>query len=307
MDISVIICSHNPRPDYLQRVLDALKAQTLPKEQWELLLIDNASKEPLAGQWDLSWHPRARHIQEEELGLTPARLRGIKESQGDLLVFVDDDNIIAPDYLQQALKIAGDFPFLGAWCGRIDPEFEVEPPEWSRRFWSYLALRQIQESYWSNIKTDYSILPCGAGLCVRKNVAEIYAQKANGEIHSRSMDRKGQLLTSCGDTDLALTACNLHQGYGLFAEMKLLHLIPKERLTEDYLLRLEEGIAYSSSLLRFLRSLESPRSSTSSFARQYLGKIRRRLTMKRLDRLVLEARLRGWNKANEEFAKSTQS
>jgi hypothetical protein len=48
----------------LRRVLDALKAQTLPKEQWELLLIDNASKEPLAESWDLSWHPHARHIRE---------------------------------------------------------------------------------------------------------------------------------------------------------------------------------------------------------------------------------------------------
>jgi len=37
--VSVIICTHNPRPDYLQRVLDALKAQTLPKENWELLLM----------------------------------------------------------------------------------------------------------------------------------------------------------------------------------------------------------------------------------------------------------------------------
>ena len=74
MNISVVICSHNPREDYLRRVLAALKAQTLPKEQWELLLIDNASKEPLAGRW-VFWHPYARIIRENQLGLTPARLR----------------------------------------------------------------------------------------------------------------------------------------------------------------------------------------------------------------------------------------
>src|SRR5438045_2554303 len=88
-DISVVICTHNPRPDYLRRVLEALRNQTLPKKQWELLLIDNASSEPVAGNWDLKWHPNARHIGEYELGLTPARLRGIKESCGELLVFVD--------------------------------------------------------------------------------------------------------------------------------------------------------------------------------------------------------------------------
>src|ERR1022692_4717847 len=100
MKFSVIICTHNPRPDYLRRTLDALKAQTLPKEQWELLLIDNASKEPLADTWDLSWHPQARHIREEALGLTRARLCGISQSKGELLVFVDDDNVLSADYLE---------------------------------------------------------------------------------------------------------------------------------------------------------------------------------------------------------------
>jgi len=47
--------------------------QTLPLEQWELLVIDNASNEPLLKVWDLSCHPHARHIREEELGLTPIR------------------------------------------------------------------------------------------------------------------------------------------------------------------------------------------------------------------------------------------
>lgn len=56
--LSVIICTHNSRTNYMRRVLDALDAQTLPKEQWELLLIDNASREKSANIWDLSWHPR---------------------------------------------------------------------------------------------------------------------------------------------------------------------------------------------------------------------------------------------------------
>ena len=125
--VSVIICSHNPREDYLRRVLDALKAQTLPAKDWELLLIDNASKEPLAKRVDLSWHPNARHIREDKVGLTHARLRGIAESKLDLLVFVDDDNVLRADYLQAALKINAAWPQLGAWGGSCVPEFETEP------------------------------------------------------------------------------------------------------------------------------------------------------------------------------------
>ena len=71
--VSVILCTHNPRPDYLDRVLASLRGQTLPAEQWEFLLVDNASKQPLAETWDISWHSCGRHVREEELGLTGAR------------------------------------------------------------------------------------------------------------------------------------------------------------------------------------------------------------------------------------------
>ena len=129
LPVSVIICTHNPREDYLRRVLDALRAQTLPKEQWELLLVDNASHESLAGKWDLSWHPQARHLREEKTGLTHARLCGIAAAQGELLVFVDDDNVLRSDYLAACLKIASEHPHLGAWGGSCVAEYEIAPPE----------------------------------------------------------------------------------------------------------------------------------------------------------------------------------
>ena len=53
--ISVIICAHNPRPDSLRRVLDSLAAQTLSKERWELLIVDNASEDPLRGAEGGCW------------------------------------------------------------------------------------------------------------------------------------------------------------------------------------------------------------------------------------------------------------
>ena len=85
---------------------------------------------PVGNRWfgELKWHPNAHHIREEVLGLTPARLRGIEEAQGELLVFVDDDNLLDSGYLTNAVEICEDYPFLGAFGGSIDGEFEVEPP-----------------------------------------------------------------------------------------------------------------------------------------------------------------------------------
>jgi hypothetical protein len=85
MKLSVILCTHNPRLEYLSRTLEALRSQTVPRADWELGLIDNPSAEPLASRIDLSWHPEGRHIRPEDLGLAPARLSGIAETKGDLL------------------------------------------------------------------------------------------------------------------------------------------------------------------------------------------------------------------------------
>src|ERR1700758_5251153 len=99
MMLSVVICTHNPRPGYFAKCVEALRSQTLALSSWELVIVDNLSDTPLANCMDLAWHPEARVVREETLGLTPARLRGIRESQGKLLVFVDDDNVLDVDLL----------------------------------------------------------------------------------------------------------------------------------------------------------------------------------------------------------------
>lgn len=152
--VSVVIPTHNPRMDYLARVIDALRQQTLAKDLWELVIIDNGSREALAvassqssgvsrktNIVDLSWHPNARIVREEQLGLTFARLRGFAEAKGELIVLVDDDNVLAPDYLQTAMRLAQKHPKLGAFGGKCLPEFEVEPPEWLKARGKGLGLR----------------------------------------------------------------------------------------------------------------------------------------------------------------------
>jgi hypothetical protein len=256
--ISVIICTHNPRPDYFSRVLTALRQQTLPLSEWELLVIDNQSVEPLAGGVDLAWHPAARVIREETLGLTPARLRGIKESSGKLLVFVDDDNILAHDYLSEALQIALDYPNLGAWGGCLRGEFETAPPSWSQRYWPYLGVRQATEDRWSNDPRDWNSQPCGAGLCVRQAVANRYVADVAANPLKQALDRKGSDLSSCGDSDLVQTSRRFGLGFGVFVRLHLVHLIPAWRLSEEYLLRLVQGVTASVHILHFLREGSLP-------------------------------------------------
>lgn len=249
MRITVITCTHNPRSDYFARVLDALCRQTLSINDWEYVVIDNASVRAVEDAFDLSWHPRALILREETLGLTPARIRGIREAAGEILVFVDDDNVLDPDFLEQALRIADERPYLGAWSGQCRPGFEVPPAEWTRKYWGNLVIRQFDRDVWSNLPRLADTMPCGAGLVVRREVARCYVQLHEEGCRTVQLDRAGGALLSGGDNDLAACASEVGLGMGLISAMRLTHLIAPERLTLDYLKRLAEGISYSSVIL----------------------------------------------------------
>lgn len=252
--ISVIVCAHNPRPHYLRRVLQALREQTLPTAEWELLIVDNASSEPLTNWVDLAWHPHARHIRETTLGIAFARIRGIREANAPLLIFVDDDNVLDRDYLAQAKAMAAAHPELGAWSGNIQLEFEQPPPEWTRPYWQLLTEREVlQDAQACAVSHSLTTTPVGAGMCFRREVGLFYHEQWLKSPVRKLFGARGQSCTLGEDTDLALTACEMGMETGLFARLKLTHLMPPQRLTEDYLLRLARGVAMSSLLMRLDR------------------------------------------------------
>lgn len=257
--VSVIICAHNSRSDYLRRVVDGLKSQTLPVSRWELIFVDNASTEPLANSIPIGWHPGGRHVREDQLGLTSARLRGIRESKGQLLVFVDDDNVLGRTYLQSAVEIASAYPFIGAFGGSISGEFEVPPPRWLKRDHQMrLGICAIDRDYWSNSPVWSLATPFGAGMCVRRTVAEDYARKLAANPFRRSLGRTGSAMMAGEDLDLAWCAVDLGMGTGRFRALTMTHLISKRRLTWGYFTHLSAGIAASNVILKSLRGDANP-------------------------------------------------
>jgi glycosyltransferase involved in cell wall biosynthesis len=243
--VSVLLPTRNPHPGRLNRTLAGLRAQTLPTGKWELILVDNGSDESLAGRFDPSWHPQARIVREDEAGLTPARLRGIAEAQAPLLVFVDDDNVLAPDYLERTLELFAKYSGLGAAGGKVLPEFEVVPPSWIQEFFGLLALRDFgneprqQRGGQNALWPDFA--PVGAGLSVRRTGALAYADALNRDPARRALDRRGRSLGSGGDNDLVFTLLHAGGDVGYFPELQLTHLIPAGRLEAGYLARLNYG------------------------------------------------------------------
>jgi len=242
--ISVIICTHNPHAGRLARTLAGLRAQTLPVAQWECVLVDNASSPAIShNAHDLA---NLRIVREPEPGLTHARRRGLRETTSSLCVFADDDNVLAPDYLEQALGLSSAHPHVGAFGGRSLPEFETPPADWVREFFDLLALRDLGPKTIiapaENPPLTYPLCaPIGAGMVLRREAAQVWLDTPDRGL----TDRRGGELTSGGDNDIVLTLAFAGWGVAYFPELSLTHLIPQGRFNPIYLARLNRGIQKS--------------------------------------------------------------
>jgi glycosyltransferase involved in cell wall biosynthesis len=243
MTISVIIPTYNPQASVINQTLDGLKAQTLESSKWQLIIVDNNSTNRVLDELDIRWHPNAAIVKETKQGLTYSRLCGFRHAKSDIVIMVDDDNILAPDYLEQVIIIFKEHKQLGALGGRIDGKFDdFIPEDWTTQFWSMLAIRDfgdqpiMSETRLSNDYPDCS--PVGAGMAVRRLLLNAYVYVVNNNKIQVVTDRTANSLSSGGDNEIVINV--LKQGYavGYFPELSLQHIIPQSRLTVKYLSRL---------------------------------------------------------------------
>jgi glycosyltransferase involved in cell wall biosynthesis len=261
--ISVITPTLNPRLPYMERVFDALKQQTLPKTEWEYLLIDNGSEPPLEGRMDLSWHPQARILQEPKLGLTPARLRGFEEARGDLIIMVDDDCLLNADYLETARDLMEQYPHIGVLGAYIEGEFEKKPEEWMKQFVFTLCVATYlpeppMELQYAMARRSEGCTAAGAAMILRKNVADTYGALVRNDPFRSSLDRTGKALIGSGDTDIACTAIDLGMATGMSMRLRATHLIPANRVEFDYIRRLLYASNYGTGKLLVHRGWRAP-------------------------------------------------
>jgi hypothetical protein len=248
MHVTVVICTRNPHPGRFSRVLTALREQDLAPEEWDLLVVDNGSTQPVpAPDWPRPW--RARVITELRAGLFHARLAAIHSVQSPLIVFIDDDTIPHPACLRSLRDgFLGDDRLVAAGP-RIHPEFLSPPPDWLPEFAWALALRDLGPEPLSWALSDGSpfpsFTPIGAGLALRREALPAYlahARSQEAEICARSWIGQGK--GGCEDKDLVLTLIRAGGRVAYLPESILHHIIPPERLEPAYFDRLLPGLNF---------------------------------------------------------------
>jgi glucosyl-dolichyl phosphate glucuronosyltransferase len=132
MHITVILCTYN-RSESLLKALNSVAASSLPPSvAWEVLIVDNNSRDntrEVAQDFCKKYPDRFRYIFETQQGKSFALNTGIRQAQGDILAFMDDDVTVEPTWLQnltQALE-SGEWSGSG---GRIELEWPAAIPYW---------------------------------------------------------------------------------------------------------------------------------------------------------------------------------
>jgi glycosyltransferase involved in cell wall biosynthesis len=116
--VSVVIPSYNGART-MASTLDALDRQTLPREQFEVIVVDDASGDDTASIAEAGGAVVVRLA--ENAGVAAARNRGIAEAVAPVIAFIDDDCTADPDWLRALTEPFADESVDGVG-GQILPE-----------------------------------------------------------------------------------------------------------------------------------------------------------------------------------------
>ncbi|MFC1844711.1 glycosyltransferase family 2 protein [Thermodesulfobacteriota bacterium] len=133
MKVSVIIPTFN-RPGYLVQAVHSVLQQTHPV--FEIIIVDDGSSIPYRTKIDalkqLDGRISVFHLSKNK-GVSAARNYGLQKSQGDYILFLDDDDLLHPDMVESNLRILADDSEAGVVSSGYGMFFDETSPDtdWS--------------------------------------------------------------------------------------------------------------------------------------------------------------------------------
>lgn len=240
--ISVIICTYN-REKYIYNVLKSIALGTLEHDAYEIILVDNNCTDNTRKEVDhfcnVFPQVKLRYFVETNQGLSHARNRGIRESKGDILVYVDDDATVNPDYLKTYADWFASHPETDAAGGPVIPHYETgAEPKWMTYFIKRLLTGYL---YFGNKPGPFpgNNYPGGGNAAYRASVFEKVG------LYNVQLGRNGDSLTGGEEKDIFDKMKREGMQFVYLPNAILYHSIPGYKLEADYFNRLTTGIGQS--------------------------------------------------------------
>lgn len=258
MNVSIIICTYN-RAKYIGPLLESIVRNDFDKTRYEVVLVDNNSTDdtPQVCASFASAHPELllRYVQEQEQGLSAARNKGIREAEGEILIFVDDDALVDEHYISYYVEFLAEHPEVMAAGGPIEPQYETSEPDWMTKYTRALLCGWM--NYGSEVRAYPSgRYPGGGNACYRREVFDRVG------LFNTSLGRKGTSLMASEEKDIFDKMATQGMDVRYIPGPVLHHIIPQHKLEKDYFNRLTLQIGISEhkrtlalSPLKFIRRL----------------------------------------------------
>lgn len=282
--ISVVVCCFNSA-GRLSETMAHLAAQRVPPStSWEVIVVDNASTDGTANVATAEWRRHScgapfRVVEEPEPGLSAARRKALFEARYEYVLFCDDDNWLAADYVARAFEIMQANPAIGVLGGQSTPGCgEAALPAW---FYTFCGSYAVGSQGIQSGDISQRGYVWGAAMIVRARLLRALFDHGYQPILS---GRSGGKLRSGDDSEICKWF--LLAGYRLWFDETLIfrHFIPEARVTKEYLLAVHQGFAEAAPVLRAYDAFIARSRARAAVLRQPLQTLRSERAFLRTDR-----------------------
>ena len=238
--ISAVISTYN-RDKYLTGVLDSLLKQSLSYDQFEIVLVNNNSTDQteIISKAFEAQHPEVNFLYfvEKNQGLSHARNRGILESKGDYIAFVDDDAYLCKDYLKEVVEYMDAQSETDAIGGKILLQFEGTRPKWANKYLDPLWAAYNAGEEIVLFKNDS--YPIGCNMAFRSSVFE---KIGNFNVN---LGRVGKNLAGGEEKDMFMRMYQKNMKVAYLPKAYVYHNIPESRMTKEFIRKQAIGVGAS--------------------------------------------------------------
>lgn len=258
--ISVLICAYTlERVELIDAAIASLEAQTVAPH--EIVLVIDHSPE-LEAESKRHWPQIEVLPNSEQQGLSGARNTGVAACTGEVVAFLDDDAVAAPNWIERLGQAYADPAVLGAG-GTVRPRWEQGQPDWFPNEFDWVV-GCTHSGMPSEREAVRNLV--GANMSFRREAM----LEAGGFRHE--LGRIGKIPAGCEETDLCIRIGQRHpEGTILYDPAATVdHFVPAARAQASYFSSRCRGEGRSKAILTALVGSDSGLSAERSYVRRTL-------------------------------------
>jgi len=207
-----------------------------------------------------------RYILETDQGISYARNTGIRESRGEFIVFIDDDETVNDFYLEKLDNFLNAYPEAQLGATAVLPVYETQEPSWMSHFTKRLITGYYNKG--DKVKIvgagDY---PGTGHAIIKKELFERY-----GDFNTE-LGRRAKSLLGAEDKDMFLRLIENNVACYYFPGIPIYHHIPGSKLTDDFFNQLTYSIGKSERIRTKMISEKAFRKRVFSECKKWIASV----------------------------------